>query len=206
MKKLLTLACVAMMATAASAQITWNVKAGAGVATCYGSDTENAKEHFVGKVGVGIEYPFTSNWSLMPSLEVAWKGTKINFGENVYYSGNYYDYDVTNTVDLFYVQVPIVAAYRLNLSDAWNMTFKAGPYFAYAVSDHYSSEINASDGSSARESGSAEVKKFDTGLDLGIDFEHHRFVFGVEYEMGLMKLVEDDVKNMAFYVTVGWKF
>ncbi len=186
MKKLFSLICVAMFAVTASAQVTWNMKGGFGVATCYGSDTDGLKSHLVGKIGAGLEYPLSSNVSLMPSLEFAWKGTETkDDGDKL-------------TVDLYYLQVPVVFAYRINLADAWNTTLKAGPYFAYAVSDKvkYGSY-----------SGSADVKKFDAGLDAGVDFEYHRFVFGVEAEMGFMELYSGgSIKNLAFYATLGWKF
>ena len=179
MKRFLSLVCVTMLAMAASAQITWNAKGGFGVATCYGSDTEGLENHLVSKIGAGIEYPLTSNLSLMPSLEFAWKGTE---GEG-------------NNLDLYYLQVPVVAAYRMNLTDTWNLTLKAGPYFAFKISD----KVN--------DSGNFGAESFDAGLDIGIDFEHHRFVFGVEVEAGACNLINDlDAKNLAFYATIGWKF
>lgn len=182
MKRFLSLVCVVMLAMAASAQITWNAKGGFGLATCYGGDTEGLKSHLVSKIGAGMEYPFSSNLSLMPSLEFAWKGTK---SDGV-------------TLDLYYLQVPIVAAYRMNLTDEWNLALKAGPYFAYAVSD------KVSDGDYSESFGANE---FDAGLDAGLDFEHHRFVFGVEAEMGFLKLMDGlSAKNLAFYATIGWKF
>ena len=186
MKKLFCLICVAMFALTASAQVTWNMKGGFGVATCYGSDTDGLKSHLVGKIGAGLEYPLSSNVSLMPSLEFAWKGTEQKIdGDKL-------------TLDLYYLQVPVVFAYRINLADAWNTTLKAGPYFAYAVSDKVKYGSN---------SWSADVKKFDAGLDAGVDFEYHRFVFGVEAEMGFMKLYSGgNIKNLAFYATLGWKF
>lgn len=186
MKKLLCLICVAMFAVTASAQVTWNMKGGFGVATCYGSDTEDLKVHPVGKIGVGLEYPLSSNVSLMPSLEFAWKGTEMK-GTNF-------------KLDLYYLQLPVVFAYRMNLADAWNMTLKAGPYAAYVVSDKFKyPDYNVS--------GSSDAKKFDAGLDAGVDFEYHRFVFGVEAEMGFMKLYSGgNIKNLAFYATLGWKF
>lgn len=185
MKRLLSLVCASMLAIAASAQITWNAKIGGGIATLWGSGSDTYKSHVVGKIGAGIEYPLSSNVSLMPSLEFALKGTKFK--------------DVDATLDLYYLQIPIVAAYRVNLADAWNMTFKAGPYVAFAVSDKISNEGKRF---------SAEAKKFDAGLDAGIDFEYHRFVFGVEAEMGFLNLVNGagDIKNLAFYGTIGWKF
>lgn len=178
MKRFLSLVCVAMLAMAASAQITWNAKGGFGVATCYGGDTEGLENHLVSKIGAGIEYPLTSNISLMPSLEFAWKGTESD----------------GSSLDLYYLQVPVVAAYRMNLTNTWNLALKAGPYFAFKISDSIDGD---------RFGG----KSFDAGLDVGIDFEHHRFVFGVEAEAGVCKIVNGiDAKNLAFYATIGWKF
>lgn len=187
MKKLFSLLCMGMFAVVASAQITWNVKGGLGVASCYG-DAEGLSSHFVGKIGAGIEKPFAPNWSVMPSLEIAWKGAE--------YDGND---GYKETLDLFYIQVPIVAAYRMNLNDSWNMTFKAGPYFAYG----FSGKISNNQGDS--EDIFDTVKRFDAGLDFGVDLECHRLVFGAEYELGLTKLTSG-VKNAAAYVTVGYKF
>ena len=41
-----------------------------------------------------------------------------------------------------------------------------------------------------------------------VDFEYHRFVFGVEYELGFVSITKGDgaLRNGAFYATVGWKF
>lgn len=194
MKRILSLVCVTMLTVAASAQITWNAKGGVGLATCWG-DAEGLKTHFVGKAGVGIEKPLSSNLSLMPSLELAWKGAKA--GEDTW----------EQQLDIFYLQAPIVFAYRLNLTDTWNLALKAGPYFAYAISDHFEEKENGI--VNEKESGDADVDKFDAGLDIGIDFEHHRFVFGVEAEMGFIPLWKgNDSKtyNLAFYATIGWKF
>lgn len=178
---------MAVAAFSASAQITWNAKGGLGVAHCWG-DSDGLKSHFVGKIGAGIEKPFTSNWSLMPSLEVAWKGCEFDGGK----------------VDILYLQIPVVAAYRLNLTDSWNMALKAGPYIGVGVYGKVSGD----------EGGSANLfsnggKRFDLGLDLGVDFEYHRFVFGVEYELGFLPLLSEGsskIRNAAFYATVGYKF
>lgn len=191
MKKVLFLLVMAVAAISASAQITWNAKGGVGIAHCWG-DADGLSSHFVGKIGAGIEKPLTSNWSLMPSLEVAWKGCKFEGGK----------------VDIFYVQVPVLAAYRLNLNDSWNMTLKAGPYIGVGVYGNVKA-----DGGGSENLFSNGGKRLDAGLDLGIDFEYHRFVFGVEYELGFTPLLKDDsdgetysVRNAAFYATVGYKF
>lgn len=83
------------------------------------------------------------------------------------------------------------------------MTMKAGPYVAVGVygrlkDDYESMNIFTSE---------AGGKRFDLGLDLGLDFEYHRFVFGVEYELGFLSMTDGgDLKNCALYGTVGYKF
>lgn len=187
MKRFFCLVCLSMLTIAASAQITWNAKAGIGSATCYG-DADGLKAHFVGKAGVGIEKPLSANWSLMPSLEFAIKGVEEEYES--YYSGS-----KKFSYNFYYLQIPIMAAYRINLSEQWNTTLKVGPYFAYQIAN----DVEEDNG----------IKKFDAGLDVGVDFEHGRFVCGGEIEWGLTPLVKangQSVKNLAFYATVGWKF
>lgn len=204
MKRLLSFVCVAMLTIAASAQITWNVKAGGGIATLWGSDADNSKPHFVAKAGLGVEKPLSPNFSLMPSLEIAWKGFK--------YEEKGYDYgygmsslDLDFIIDMLYIQVPVLAAYRISPSNDWNITVKGGPYVAYSIYDHYkvSNELGSASGSNE-----LDVNKFDAGINAGIDFEYHRFVFGVEAEIGFFSLAKNDSKinNLAFYATIGYKF
>lgn len=195
MKKLFLIACVMFMAMSASAQITWNAKGGVGIAHCWG-DAKGLKPAVVGKLGVGIEKPLSSNWSLMPSFEVALKGCKIDWAKVA-------DGSESSRMNALYLQIPVMAAYRININDSWNTTLKAGPYFAVGVyGDIDGYNIFKS------EDGADGASRFDVGLDLGVDFEYHRFVFGVEYELGFISMspVKDSVRNGAFYATVGWKF
>ena len=188
MKKLILSVCVAMFSMAAFAQITWNAKAGAGLATCWGDG--ELSPHVVGKAGVGIEKPLTKDISLMPSIEVAWKGAEDKWD------------GYKETLDIIYLQVPVLAAYRMNLTQAWNMAIKAGPYFAFKVYDKLSLG-----GGGEHESYSAGAESFDAGIDVGVDFERRRFVFGLEAEMGFIGMWGgNSPKNLAFYATVGWKF
>ena len=210
MKKLFVLAFAMTMAKTASAQITWNAKLGGGLAFCAGMNDEgDTKAKFVGKVGVGIEAPLTANFSLMPSLEFAMKGTKWSIKE--YISG--YSVDVDETYSPMYLQIPILGAYRLNLNDDWNMTLKIGPYFAYGISGKVEAEASTSGVTASGDVdlfSDLDAKRFDAGVDVGIDFEYHRFVVGLEFERGFVSFAPDDedinVYNQALYVTVGYKF
>lgn len=210
MKKLLVMVFAFAMAMSSSAQITWNMKLGGGMAMCVGgADFGDMKGKFVGKIGVGIEKPLTANFSIMPSIELALKGTKWE------YSTYYDDSNVTlkETYSPIYVQIPVLAAYRLNMNDDWNLTLKAGPYFAYGISGDVTQKSSSG---YSQHTGSQdlfselEAKRFDAGIDVGVDFEYHRFVFGLEYERGFTSFAPSysdvDIFNQAAYVTVGYKF
>ena len=201
MKKILSLVAMLMLTMVASAQITWNVKGGIGFSACYGS-TEGLKAQMVGKAGVGIEYPLSANFSLMPSVEVAIKGCE--FDKDKYYWGeeNGKTYRGGN-LEITYLQIPVLGAYRFNLNDSWNITVKAGPYFAYGIDGKFKVDDQKIDLYK-----DTNAKRFDVGADVGVDFEYHRFVFGAEYEIGFSNMSSGDntIKNMAFYLTVGYKF
>lgn len=196
MKKFLVLLLTFFAVSSVSAQITWNLKGGIGVATCFG-DMVNLQPHLVGKIGGGIEKAFTPNWSIMPSLEIAWKGAK--YSERGY----------SETLDILYLQIPVMAAYRINLTDNWNMTIKAGPYLAFGVWGSLAYNLNDNYYSnSGRENIFDEyTNRFDVGIDIGLDFEYRRFVFGLEYEVGAISIIKDEsLHNSAFYATIGYKF
>ena len=209
MKKLLTMAIALAVGLTASAQITWNVKLGGGMAMCRSDGDGDMKGKLVGKIGVGIEKPLSTNFSLMPSLEIALKGTK--WEDEMYYGG--YNVDVEETYSPIYVQIPILAAYRFNISNDWNLTLKAGPYCAYGITGDVTAKASI-DGLSDSESqdmfSDLDAKRFDAGVDVGVDFEYHRFVFGLEYERGFISFAPSDadvkIYNQAAYVTVGYKF
>ncbi len=210
MKKLFVLAFAMALTVAASAQITWNAKLGGGLAFCAGMNDEgDTKAKFVGKIGVGIEYPLSANFSLMPSVEFAMKGTKWEASE--YYNG--YNISLEETYSPLYIQIPILGAYRLNLNNDWNMTLKVGPYFAYGISGKVDAKAKASGVSASDDAdlfSDLDAKRFDAGIDVGLDFEYHRFVFGLEFERGFISFAPDDVDvnifNQAIYATVGYKF
>lgn len=224
MKRIFTLACVAMLTLCASAQVTFNAKLGGGMSWAPMSEKgldftpSDNKGLFVGKIGFGAEIPVSQNFSVMPSLELAMKGGK-------YEAKN--DYETTSDkLNVTYLQIPVMAAYRLSLNDRLNMTLKAGPYFAYGLSGNMKiTEDNINNGTetekidifSDKEMGGKAADRFDVGGILGVDFEYHRFVVGAELECGFTDMykettTEEDwnysvkIKNLAAYVTVGYKF
>lgn len=206
MKKFLILISFFHLALLCStAQVTWNIKGGVGLASCITGANVNPKAYFVAKIGAGLEKPLTPNLMLLPSLEFALKGGKYELK----------NYDGNESLSLVYVQLPVLIGYRFNLSDMWNMTVKAGPYFAYALSGKLKQDFvyegityNHSLDIFSNNEMKQTAKRFDVGIDAGIDFEVKRFVLGLEYELGFISMAPNDakLKNQAAYITVGYKF
>ena len=214
---MIILAVAAFMTLAAQAQVTWNVKAGFGVSQCVGLNKDgNAKGKFVWKAGVGAEIPLGGDFMLMPSLEYANKGVEWEYvgHEDDYYWKN----DVSISFD--YLQIPVLVSYRIPIK-ASNLTLKVGPYFAYAIGGRskYSFTESGTPTETEKVSGKkffdSGAKRFDAGIDVGIDWEYHKFVIGVEYERGFANMFSPSVEeglekikinNSAAYFTVGYKF
>lgn len=214
MKKIFVLLCATVFALTASAQVTWNVKAGIGSAwNVINAPSGSSKPHIVGKLGVGIETPLSNNLSFMPSLEFAIKGSKRE--------SKWGDASLSEKLNLTYIQLPIMAAYRFNATNRINVVAKLGPYFAYALSgkvkttyiegEHAYIEGGFEDGDYDFFKDNEGRKRFDAGLIIGVDFEFNRFVAGLEYERAFTNYFEDNeygvkIKNSAAYITVGYKF
>ena len=204
LKRKILILLVLFTSTSASAQVAWNIKVAGGYTMFTGgSDLGDMKGTMVGKVGLGMEMTLTRDLSFMPSLEFAMKGAKWSF------SDNYGTQD--ETYSLAYIQLPILLGYRLNLSKSWNMNLKAGPYFAYGVKGNVKLEHNCKKTNYTEEGdlfSDLGMGKFDFGVDVGIDFENHRFVIGLEYEKGFSSLSYNDasVTNQAMYASIGFKF
>ena len=213
MKKISLLFVMLFACMAMSAQITWNVKAGAGIATVTGLNSNGETLTKVGwKIGIGIEKPLSANWLIMPTLEFKQKGCG--------WKGSEPDYWIEENFNIPYVQLPVLAAYRLRLNDEMNLTLKAGPYFAYALSakckykEYWNGEIDEGeydlfDSSEIDED--ISTSRFDCGLAFGADVEYHRFVVGAEVEYGLTPVVKNNyenmkIRNISAYITVGYKF
>lgn len=189
-KKWFVLLCVVFCVESASAQVTWNMRAGSGVSFCnYDYSEYWGHCHPVGKIGIGLEKPLARNWSLMPALEFAWISSHSDCIDDIY------------GLDHLFLRMNFLAAYRFNLSYKWNLVLKIGSFLNYALLEIYK-EYNRYE----------EYKEIylgnfvDFGLcDFGVDFEYRRCVFGLEYYLGYRELY-DSYNCGTLCATVGFKF
>lgn len=205
MKKVCLLLSALFVCMIVSAQITFNCKGGFGISSVAGSDADGSKIKTGWKIGVGLEKPLSANWLLMPTLEFKQKGAQYKDVSD----GDYYE----DKISLQYIQLPVMVAYRTRLSDNLNLTLKVGPYFSYGISGkwEYTEDYKGSHDEGENDFFDSETNRFDCGAAIGVDFEYHRFVVGLEGEYGFKSLYKDDIDhikmyNVGAYVTVGYKF
>ena len=201
MKKIkLSFLIVALLAvtTAVNAQMSYGVKAGLNLSNMYGKGIhdDNAKPGF--HVGLTADYDFSYNVGLQTGLEFNTKGYKVKGGGLEY------------TQNSMYLQLPVHLAYKVDVTPGTTVALHAGPYLAYGVGGEVSLKAGDWEGSSTKVfgDGASQLKRFDFGLGIGVDFVLTQFVVGLGWDMGLTDLsnVGSARKNQNAYLSLGYKF
>ena len=193
MKKALVMVALALTTLTMSAQeeSKLSVTAGIGLSSVVGSDVEDVKSVFSYKVGLLYDWNISDNFSIIPGIEFATKGFESEA--------------IEGDISMSYLQIPIFAAYKFNVSDNMKLAIKAGPYISYGL---FGSDIEWYDGSETNVFDSdGGFERFDAGVIAGASLEFEKFSVGLEYSRGLKKLDPDYKQyNQAYGVTFGYKF
>lgn len=128
-------------------------------------------------------------------------------------------------VNLLYLQLPIMGAYKAKVSSNTKLVVFAGPYFAYGVGGKikFDSSFSSSggylpDNEDLNSFGERKLKRFDLGLGSGIGLEYKNYCLSLGYEWGLSNINRDsydsdivilfhrEYKNRNASLTLGYKF
>lgn len=197
MKKFLMTAVLGMFALAGFSQVKWDARVGMNFSNMTKDSEAKALPGF--NLGVGMDYGFSENWSLQSGLMISSKGWKYKEeGEKMTYRPIYLD-------------IPILAAYKFNISDNTKFVINAGPYLAFGLGGkakygEYDYKLFKEE-----EGQDAKMKRFDLGLQYGIGLEigdhylvnltgQNGFICPFDIEEG------DKPKNMTFSIGVGYRF
>lgn len=192
MKKFLMTAVLGMFALAGFSQVKWDAKFGMNFSNMTKIDESKALPGFT--LGVGMDYGFNENWSLQSGLMISSKGFKFKEG------------DWKDKYRPIYLDIPILAAYKFNISDNTKFVINAGPYLAFglggkAKDDNFDLKLFKSD--------EGDWKRFDLGIQYGIGLElSDRYLINLTGQNGFISPVDggDDPKNMTFTIGVGYRF
>lgn len=195
MKKFLMTAVLGMFALAGFSQVKWDARVGMNFSNMTKFENTKALPGF--QLGVGMDYGFSENWSLQSGLMISSKGWKYKEeGEKM-------------TFRPIYLDIPILAAYKFNISDNTKFVINAGPYLAFGL------------GGKAKygdvdyklfKSDEGDWKRFDLGIQYGIGLElSDHYLINLTGQNGFIcpwdtEEGEDKCKNMTFSIGVGYRF
>ena len=205
MKKIFLAALTAVLTLNASAQnnVTFGIRAGLNIAniTTSGSQT-NASINLGSRVGFHIgaiaDIPVAENFYIQPGLFFSQKG---------------FSTDATNQSSAegkpLYLEVPVLASYRIKASDEVNISLEAGPYLAYGIGG--SGTLSSGNQTASGDYFDDDTNRFDAGLKIGagVTFSQHYYV-GMAYEWGFVNLLKDydniSLKNKNLMISLGHNF
>lgn len=171
-------------------------------------------------VGVIYDWGISESFYIQPGLYYNMKGVKAEDKEESSYKSTY---------NLSYLEVPVLASYRIALSDRAKWQINAGPYFAVGVGgklkyegDGEEEKMDAFGKTEYNEDGEGEdkgdLKRFDFGLSFGIGVSINQFYVGLKYDLGLSNIGEKDrwykgeeeskakIRTGNFAISVGYNF
>lgn len=198
MKKFLMTAVLGMFALAGFSQVKWDAKFGMNFSNMTKDSEAKALPGF--HLGVGMDYGFSENWSLQSGLMISSKGYK-------------YDKDVLGAdfkARPIYLDIPILAAYKFNISDNTKFVINAGPYLAFGLGGKGKFDVDGAEDIKVFK-GEEGMSRFDLGIQYGIGLEisehylvnltgQNGFICPWDVEEG------DKPKNMTFSIGVGYRF
>lgn len=209
--KLSIVALLTVVSFAASAQNTpvrFGVEAGVNLSNASVSDNpldNNARVGF--QFGITADYALTDTWYIQSGLAFTTKGMKAEGGEK---SLNY-----KYTVNQNYLQLPVYAAYKIEINPTTRFVLNAGPYIALGVGgstkskDGYSNVYPASDKIDTFGS-DGMLNNFDFGAGFGAGFEFGKIVATLRYELGILDISQSafdrSYRNQNASLTLGYKF
>lgn len=199
MKKFLMTAVLAMFALTGFSQVKWDGRFGVNFSNMTKAEDTKALPGFT--LGIGMDYGFSEKWSLQSGLMFTSKGYKVK--EDKY----------KNTVRPVYLDIPILAAYKINIGEDMKFVINAGPYLSFGLGGKDKVKIDGVGDASAKIfKGEDGWKRFDLGLQYGIGLElSDRYLINLTGQNGFIcpwdtEKGEDKCKNMNFAISLGYRF
>ena len=175
----------------ANAQFSVGVKGGLNVSSIeeYGTYSLDSRVGFHG--GLMLQYMFTDNWGLESGLYYSLMGGKEK--EKDYDHQDRID-DYTASANPSYLQLPLYAIYKFNVAPELYLYPALGAYFGYGLSGKLDvkGKENGVDITAKGDFFNDATNKLDMGVGAGLNLQYKKFVVGLGYEHGLLKINKHD--------------
>lgn len=189
--------------------INWGVRASLGFGHAVGSiksdDFKYPGQKYGAKVGFSIggiaDIKISENFYLQPGLYYINKGYSSSFKED--------EYKYTQTTNLHYLEIPVLASYRHSINNDIELQGNFGPYIAVGLGGKIkwsekedNEELNGNYpafGVDEKES-RGDLKRFDFGLSFGagVTMKEHYYV-GIKYDLGLLNMLNTKDEHSGYY-------
>lgn len=171
------------------------------------------------QVGLTAEYAFTENFYLQSGVFFVTKGVKIK-GKT---GNSENEKSYSQSINLQYLQLPLLATFKLEMDTDIKAYFGVGPYIAYGIggksntTNRYVDPTRADEGDNLNSFGDNRMKELDFGFKYNVGLEFEKFLFEWGYDFGLMNIERKNskinsllnnkhFKNKGISLSVGYKF
>ena len=216
MKRLILFSLMALSLSSLNAQTFWDsqrpdrsvtfgLRAGLSSSKQYATDYHADQDAVLGfQAGVAVDLNIVHSFSVNTGLLLVKRGWKNTYSDA---RGT-----LETTDNAMYLELPLLASYRVPLSDQAEFQLNAGPYFAYGIGGKRKTT------NSFRADGNYDIdsfddaqgcKRFDCGMQVGVAFTFLHFYAGVCYERGLVNTWQQngyEYQNGAIALNVGYNF
>lgn len=190
MKKFFMTAVLAMFALVGFSQVKWDARVGVNFSNVTKADEAKSLTGFT--LGLGMDYGLSESWSFQSGLMFVSKGYKVK--------------DIYKERPV-YLDIPILGAYKISVSENTKFVINAGPYLSFGLGG----KTKYDKGGDHKVFGDEGWKRFDLGIQYGIGFElsdhylvnltgQHGFICPWDVDEG------DKPKNMNFAISLGYRF
>lgn len=163
----------------------------------------SSKSLFNQRIGVGVDIPLTGWVSFQTGLNWTSKGAKYSLVG-----------DTKQTVNQNYFEMPILAAFHIGTPKNFDVVIAGGGYIGYGIvgkteqkaDDVTSSWATFNDACLNNVKIWDGLRRFDAGIQAGINLDFRHYLVGVEGEFGLARMWKNGPRNLAIFATVGYKF
>lgn len=176
--------------------------------------TERIKAGY--QIGVFAEYGVTETFYLQSGAYFTTKGIRLKGTKALMDAASGWK----QTVNMQYIEVPLLAMYKLEIVSGMKILFNAGPYTAFGVGGKTSSKQLGSDEAkdiSLDTFGDNRMKDFDYGIRFGTGMEFEKMIFEFSFDFGMNNIAyknnelnsafgEKYFRNKGFSLLVGYKF
>ena len=161
--------------------LTWGIRAGMNYATILNAPAGKGVIGF--NVGGNLDVGFCNWFHLQTGLYLSMKGVDAEYevretSQSVTDDDDHY-YDRFSPI---YLEIPVLASFRIGLSDNADIQFGVGPYIAFNLLEEqlyfhniYGPRVNQKE----------DIEPFDFGLQANIGASIKHFYIGVGYQIGI---------------------